>query len=160
VAADALTARGRVVLVGLTQPLGTRLTVDGGPPTGTGLAVLEQTVSLAGADSSIRDTEGKWLAGAAGDQKGGFTAAYDLLVPNAGVPLQLVYNPQWAASIEVYDWATGEFVAVAGRTAADPTMSTAALSPDEVRDGLVRVRLHEPRLSWGTTVWVDAVKNG
>jgi hypothetical protein len=30
------------------------------------------------------------------------------------------------------------------------------LTAGMVRDGLVRVRMHEPRLSWGSNIWVDA----
>ena len=155
VASGALASRGQVVLVGLMQPLPTRLTVDGQSPPGAGLAVLQQTVSLTGADGSIRDVEDKWLTGTTGDQKSGFAAVYDLLVPRADAPLQLTYNPQWATTVEVYDWSRGAFVTVTGQAGADATTSVASLSADQVRDGVVRVRMHEPRLSWGTNVWVD-----
>lgn len=155
VASNALAARGQVVLVGLMPPLPTRLTVDGRSPPGAGLAVLQQTVSLGAADGAIRDAEDKWLAGTTGDQKSGFAAVYDLLVPRTDAPLQLTYNPQWATHVEVYDWASRAFVTVTGLAGADAATSIVGLTPDQVRDGMVRVRMHEPRLSWGTNVWVD-----
>ena len=155
VAAGSINGRGQVVLVGLMQPLPTGLTVDGQPPPGAGLAVLEQNVTMAGADSSLRDVEDKWLVGTSGDQTKGFAAAYDLAVPPTTGALQLTYNSQWATSMEVYDWATGAYVTVTGQ-GMDPTALGVPLTTDLVRNGLVRVRMHEPRLSWGTTVWVDS----
>jgi hypothetical protein len=160
VAADALTARGQVVLVGLTQPLPTGLTVDGQPPPGAGLAVIEQTVTPTGVDSAIRDVEDKWLAATSADGRTGVAATYDLLMPRSDVPLVLDYNPQSATAVDVYDWSRGVFVAISGQAGADPTQGTVALSADQVRDGLVRVRLHEPRLSWATNVWVDTARAG
>ncbi|HEY4026973.1 MAG TPA: hypothetical protein VGO86_11135 [Candidatus Dormibacteraeota bacterium] len=160
VAGSSLRVRGQVVLVGLTRPLPTRLTVDGQTPPGAALAVLEQTVALAGVDSGIRDTEDKWLAGTTGDQKSGFAAVYDLLVPHTGVPLQLTYNPQWTTAMEVYDWSRGVFVPVSAGPGGDPSASAVALAPEQMRDGMVRVRMHEPRLSWATSVWIDEVPAG
>jgi hypothetical protein len=160
VAGSAITARGQVVLVGLTRPLPSRLTVDGQSPPGTALAVLEQTITMSGVDSAIRDSEAKWLVGWSGDAKTGVAATYDVLVPHTDVPLVLDYNPQWATSIEVYDWARGGFAVVSGQPGPDPAHSSAALTPDQVRDGLVRVRLHEPRLSWATNIWVDTARAG
>jgi len=155
VAAGALTTRGQVVLVGLMAPLPTRLTVDGQTPPGAGLAVLQQPVSLSGADSAVRDVEDKWLVGTSGDQKNGFAAVYDVQVPGASAPMRLTYNPQWATSMEVYDWTAGAFVAVRGQPGPDAATSFVALGPSQVRDGVVRVRMHEPRLSWATNIWVD-----
>jgi hypothetical protein len=154
VAGSSITGRGQVVVVGLMQPLPTGLTVDGQPPPGAGLAVLDQTVTVAGADGSLRDVEDKWLVGTSGDQTKGFAAAYDLSVPPTATGLQLTYNSQWASSMEVYDWATGAYETVAGQ-GTDPTALAVPLTADQVRNGLVRVRMHEPRLDWGANVWVD-----
>jgi len=156
VASGPLATRGQAVLVGLTEPVPSRLTVDGQPPPRASLAVLEQTTTLASADSQVRDVERKWLAGATGDQKGGFTAAYDILLPRVDGPLTLTYNAQWATAVDVYDWSRGLFVPVPRQPGRDLAQSTAPISGDQVRDGMVRVRLHEPRLSWATNVWVDA----
>jgi hypothetical protein len=155
VAAGALTTRGQVVLVGLMPPLPTQLTVDGQTPPGAGLAVLQQPVTMAGADSAIRDVEDKWLVGTTGDQKNGFAAVYDVQVPGASAPMRLTYNPQWATSMEVYDWTAGAFATVTGQPGGDAATSIVALGSNQVRDGVVRVRMHEPRLSWATNIWVD-----
>jgi len=159
VAGDSIPQRGQVILVGLMQPLPTRLTVDGEPPPGAGLAVLEQSVPVANADSGLRDVQDKWLVGTSGDQAKGFAGVYDLSVPPTSGRLQLTYNTQWASSMEVYDWTTGAFVSVTGQ-GADPTASAVPLTANLVRNGLVRVREHEPRLSWGANVWVDAASAG
>ncbi len=155
VAADALGPRGQVVLVGLTAPLPSRLTVDGQRPPLAGLAVLQQTVRPGAGDGSVRDLERKWLASTRGDQKTGFTDVYDLALPPPSGPLALTYNVQWSPSAEVYDWSRGAFVPVAGTPRADPAEARATLTPEQVRDGVVRVRMHESRPSWGATVWVD-----
>jgi hypothetical protein len=57
--------------------------------------------------------------------------------------------------MQVFDWSAGAFVPVTGR-GADPTATVVPLTQDQVRNGLVRVRMGEPRLSWATNVWVDA----
>jgi len=155
VAGGSINGRGQVVLVGLMQPLPTRLTVDGQPPPGAGLAVLEQNVTVTGANSSLRDVEDKWLVGSSGDMTKGFAAVYDLSVPPTSGGLQLTYNSQWATSMQVYDWSIGSYVTVTGH-GSDPTASSVPLTADQVRNGLVRVRMGEPRLSWATNVWVDA----
>lgn len=155
VAADALHAPGQAVLVGLMPPLASQLTVDGSPPPQAGLAVIQQQVTLGKADSSIRDVQRKWLASATGDQKGGFTDVYDIVAPQSSVPLVLSYSSVWANSVELYDWSQGRFVPAASVIGSDMSAGSIPLTSDLLRDGMVRVRVHEPRLSWGTNVWVD-----
>lgn len=155
VAADALHAPGQAVLVGLMPPLASQLTVDGSPPPQAGLAVIQQQVTLGKADSSVRDVQRKWLASAMGDQKGGFTDVYDIVAPQSSVPLVLSYSSVWANSVELYDWSQGRFVPAASVIGSDMSAGSIPLTPDLLRDGMVRVRVHEPRLSWGTNVWVD-----
>lgn len=156
VAAQALNAPGSAVLVGLMDPLPSRLTVDGDQPPRRGLAVIQQPVTLGRADGLFRDVQRKWLASAVGDQKGGFVDVYDILVPQSDVALVLSYNPVWATSVEVYDWARGAFVPASSVRGSDPSATTAPITPDLLRGGMLRVRMHEPRLSWGTNVWVEA----
>ena len=155
VAADALHAPGQAVLVGLMPPLASQLTVDGSPPPQAGLAVIQQQVTLGKADSSVRDIQRKWLASATGDQKGGFTDVYDIVAPQSSVPLVLSYSSVWANSVELFDWSKGRFVPAASVTGSDMSAGSIPLTADLLRDGMVRVRVHEPRLSWGTNVWVD-----
>ncbi|HKF17539.1 MAG TPA: hypothetical protein VKF14_10165, partial [Candidatus Dormibacteraeota bacterium] len=117
--------------------------------------VIQQQVTLGKADSSVRDVQRKWLASAAGDQKGGFTDVYDIVAPQSGVPLVLTYSSVWTNSVELYDWSQGRFVSAASVTGSESPAGSVPLSPELLRDGMVRVRVHEARLSWGTNVWVD-----
>src|SRR5262252_2120263 len=156
VATQALHAPGQAVLVGLMPPLPSQLTVDGRPPPQAGLAVIQQQVTLGKADSSVRDVQRKWLASSAGDQKGGFTDVYDIVAPQSGVPLVLTYSSVWTNSVELYDWSQGRFVSAASAAGTELPAGSVPLSPELLRDGMVRVRVHEARLSWGTNVWVDA----
>jgi len=155
VATQALHAPGQAVLVGLMPPLASQLTVDGRPPPQAGLAVIQQQVMLGRADSSVRDVQRKWLASVAGDQKGGFTDVYDIVAPKSGVPLVLTYSSVWANSVELYDWSEGRFVPAASVSGSDAATGSIPLTPNLLRDGMLRVRVHEPRLSWGTNIWVD-----
>jgi hypothetical protein len=160
VAVDALVRRGEAELVGLMPPLPSQLRVDGEQPPQAGLAVLQQAVTLGQADSSLRDFERKWVASTGGDAKNGFVDTYDVSLPSTAARLSLVYNGQWSSTVEVFDWAQGTFLPVTGVPGTDPTQSSAGLTANQVRNGLVRVRLHEPRISWGTSVWVDAASGG
>jgi hypothetical protein len=160
VAADALRQRGQVVLVALTPQLPSRLQVDGQrPPATPGLAVLQQAVLPAVAGGPPRDLERKWLASTSGDQKAGFADVYDLVAPaQAGAeagPLALTYNAEWSPSVEVYDWSRAAFVPAPAQPAGDLTQTRVPLTADQVRDGMVRVRLHERRISWAADVWLD-----
>lgn len=154
VASTAVSGNGQAVLVGLTAPLPSRLTVDGQQPPLASLAVLQQTVGLTGADGSLHDFEHKWLAGSAGDPQHGFTDVYDLEVPPPAGALTLTYA-QAAGAVELWDWGRNAFVPVGGQPGRGPT-AVAALTADQVRDGLVRVRVHEPEPSWAGGLWVDA----
>ena len=155
VAADAINSAGQAVLVALMPPLTSPLTVDGHPPPQAGLAVMQQQVTLARADSSIRDVERKWLASSIGDQKGGFTDVYDIDVPQSGAPLALTYGSVWTSSVEVYDWSRGTFVPAASVAGSNPAAGSLPLTSDLLHGGILRVRVHEPRLTWGANVWVD-----
>jgi hypothetical protein len=153
VATEALAQHGPTVLVALTPPAPSRLLVDGQQPPRAGLAVLQQSVALGGADSSLRDFQRRRLASTAGDQRAGFSDVYDIVLPATTGPLALGSTAQWVTPMEVYNWATGSFEAVG--SASDPAQGKLPLRPEQVQDGVVRVRLHEPRVSWGSSVWVD-----
>jgi hypothetical protein len=156
VAQSGLRARGDVVVVGLTLPVLSQLRVDGEVPPQAALAILEQTVPVAAGDSSLPDLERVWLTASTGDQRTGFVDTYDVLVPSATGSLELTYNSQWSPNIEVYDWSSASFLPVAGAGGSDPTRLTAPLTSAQVRDGLVRVRAHEPRLSWAANLSVGS----
>src|SRR5438105_2666677 len=71
VASSELHEQGQAVLVGLTVPVPSNLTVDGGPPPRLAVAVLQQPVTLEAADGSLRDLEQKRLASSVGDSSSG-----------------------------------------------------------------------------------------
>jgi hypothetical protein len=153
VAVSELQEQGDAVVVGLTIPVSSKLTVDGGQLTPLAVAVLQQPVSLEAADSSLRDFERKRLTSSIGDSSKGFIDVYDLTIPPTTAPLQLTLNQESVTGLEVYDWTQGTFVPVPMDSAT--STSIAPLTAGEVRDGLVRLRVHEPRLMWAQAIWVE-----
>lgn len=149
-------SQGGVVLAGLTRPIASGIAVDGETPAGLAAAVFEQPVELESADGSLRGFERKELAGTVGDQAQGYTDVYDLRLPPAASPLTLSVNPEFVdpAHVEVYDWKRGAFEPVVLPPSAG-TGATVPLNADQVGAGVVRVRLHEPRVLWGASLWVD-----
>lgn len=152
VAASELTEQGQSVLVGLTQPVSSRLTVDGQTPPGLAFAVLQQPVQLESADAALRGFEQKRLASSTGNSTNGFVDVYDLSVPNPTGPLKLNFGEESAGSLQVYDWSQRAFVTVD----VNAPGNTTTLGPSQVQDGQVRIRVHEPRLLWAQGIWVDA----
>jgi hypothetical protein len=154
VASSELQEQGDAVLVGLTVPMHSNLTVDGTPPPRLAVAVLQQPVALEVADGSLRDFEQKRLASSIGDSSSGFVDVYDLTIPATTVPLQLSFGQESVTGVEIYDWTQGAFVPVPmDRTSA---VANVPITASEVRDGLVRVRVHEPRLMWAQSIWVES----
>jgi hypothetical protein len=153
VAASELAEQGDAVLVGLTKPVPSRLTVDGQSPPGLAVAVLQQPVQIEAADSDLQGFEQKRLISSSGDPSSGFTDVYDLTVPSASVPLELNFGAESVTRLEIYDWSQGTFVPVAADTPA--LNASTPLTAGEVHDGLVRVRVREPRLLWAQAIWVD-----
>jgi hypothetical protein len=156
VAATSIVNRGEVVLVGLMEPLPSRLTVDGRRPPLAGIGVLEQSVRPQASDGTIRDLQRRWLAASSGDPKAGYSDVYDLLVPPPSGPLALTFDAGWTPAVEVYDWTRGAFVPGPATRGADASQTGVPLTADQVGGGMVRVRLHEPRVSWGATLSLDA----
>lgn len=150
----ALATQGDAVLVGLTRPLPSAIQVDGSSPPGWALAVLEQPVRLEAADALLPLFESRQLASSSGDSIHGFTAVYDISFPSTSAPLALTVSHQWPASVEVYNWVRGTFEQVE-LASGDSGTAPLPLSPEQVAAGMVRVRLKEPRLRWGSTMVVD-----
>lgn len=153
VAVPSLTQRGQAVLVGLTAPLQSRLTVDGERPPRASVAVIQQAVSVTSADGGGRDFQRRSLASTVGEARTGFIDVYDILVPPSSRPLRLMASSQPGAEAEVYDWARGAFLP-ASQVDPDPRPGV-RLGPEHIRDGLVRIRLREPRVTWGASIWVE-----
>lgn len=152
VAVPSLAQRGQAVLVGLTTPLPSQLTVDGERPPRWALAVLQQPVTVASADGPARDFQRRSLASTAGDSRSGYLDVYDIQVPATSAPLRLAAATQSPGDVEVFDWLRNAFTP---SSAVGPGRAT-VLGSEHVRDGLVRVRVREPRLTWGAALWIES----
>jgi hypothetical protein len=151
VAVSELGTSGQAVLVGLTPALPSPLTVDGSHPRQTALAVLEEPVSPVQV-TAPRQFEQRLLA-ASSPGSGGYTDVYDVVVAGATPPLRLTYTTGWFSQVEVYDFAARAYRSVPPGGGAQTTVE---LTPGELRDGIVRVRVSEPRVGWGENLWVDS----
>ncbi len=151
VAISELATSGGGVLVGLTQPLPSPLTVDGEHPRQAALAVLEEPISPVQV-TTPRLFEQRLLA-ASSSGSGGYTDVYDVVVAGAGLPLRLTYTTGWFSQVEVYDFATRTYRPV---PPGGGPQTSVELAPGELRGGIVRVRVSEPRVGWGENLWVDA----
>lgn len=150
-------------LVGFTDPLSSDLRVDGQAPAQSGTAVFEMPVTAERADGEISVWAVRRLVGSAGERaRGGFTDVYDLQLPGR-LPAQLdvAYSSAGFGAVEVFDWSAGTWRSGGfGDDPTDATRARRALAPGEVAAAaggalnLVRLRVHEPRLSWGAGLFV------
>lgn len=155
-AANGIAGGGQPVLVGFTVPAPSSFTVDGQTPPAAAAAVIEQPVTLESADGQLRDFESKRLASFTGDSSTGFLDVYDVLLPPSTGPLELSYARQFASGVEIYDFAQGTFVKGTSNGSAEDPLVSVTLTPEQVRTGMVRVRLREPRIFQGASFWVDS----
>jgi hypothetical protein len=85
----------------------------------------------------------------------GFNDAYDIAIPSARGSLVFRYDKRIYSAVSVYDWTARTWRQ--GDFSSDPTtplVMLTQLSPSEVRDGLVRVRVTEVNLTWGSDITV------
>lgn len=160
VARGALAANPQPILMAFVQPLTSHLSVDGRLPATASAALMEQPVRIQSADTMLRDWTEVRILGAAGDQRAGFTSVYDIDVPApSSLPLQLSFDGRQHGSVDVYDWRSGAWRS--GPWVTDPQNGVnriGALSPDEISSGTVRVRIKEPRLTWGAFIEVQPAR--
>jgi hypothetical protein len=154
VALASLSAGKGSVLTGFTAPTPSALKVDGGRPQLSSLAVLQQPVQVEAADGLLRFFEARQLAISNGEPGSGFQDAYDIVVPHTSAVLTLNYNTDLSAEMEIYDFSLGRFVR-ATPPPAGRVLTSVPVSPTQISNGLVRVRLREARLFQGSSVWVD-----
>jgi hypothetical protein len=157
VALTGIAAGDSAMLTGLTVPTPSELRVDGEAPQQIGVAVLAQPLLVDAADSSLRYFQHRRLASSSGEAATGFQDVYDILLPNtSGAALSLKYNAELSANLEIYDFSTGRFVKVTRPPGT--VLSSVPLSPTQISNNQVRVRIKEARLFQGSNVWVDASK--
>jgi hypothetical protein len=153
VALTGIGAGERAVLTGLTVPTPSELKVDGEVPQQMGVAVLEQPLRVDAADSSLRFFQHRRLASSSGEASTGFQDVYDIQLPTTPGALSLKYNAELSANLEIYDFSTGRFVKVTNPPST--VLTSVLLSPTQISNHQVRVRLKEARLFQGSNVWVD-----
>jgi hypothetical protein len=155
----ALSVDPQPILLGFVPPLKAHLRLDGSQAPRTGTAIIEQPVRLDSADTLLRDWEQVRLLATAGDQRTGYQSVYDIDLPAApGLPLMLSFDSSRpGTAVEVYDWRQRTWRT--GPWTPDPQNAAiigGRLRADEISGGTVRVRVKEPRLSWGAAIWVEA----
>jgi hypothetical protein len=160
---EALSSSGAPWLVGFTDPVPGMLMVDGVMPRQTAITVFQAPVTMEQADATTSDFAVRRLASTVGDRAhGGFTDVYDLELPGKLPPVATVgYDKFQYTSVEVYDWSSQTWRA--GAWADDPSnqgRQLSPLSPAELLAAsggtrtLVRLRVKEPRVSWGSALYV------
>ncbi len=163
VGVQALTSTGTPWLVGFTDPLPGAFKVDGATPRTDALTVFEAPAAIEKADATLTDFGSRRLASTTGGRTlGGFTDVYDLEVPVQVPPRVLAgYDKATYSSVEIYDWAAQTWRG--GSWTDDPTdvgRVLAPLTPAEIlasKDGtanLVRLRVREPRVGWGSSLYL------
>lgn len=160
-ATQAATSPGGLALVGTTDPVG-ELKVEGRPPASTALAVLAQPLRLQSADSlATAPPPARMVASYSGGQSSSIDV-YELQLPpglSSGVALQSAIVPNGAPQVtqteEVYDWASGSWQPLPFPTMPGLAPAT-TLSPGEINQGVVRVRVAESSLRQVSLAVVDA----
>lgn len=166
VGAELLAGGGqRAWLVGFTDPIPSRLTVDGAVPATTSTTVFEMPVSVERADGQVSDWATARLVASSGRRGGpGFTDVYDLQLPGR-LPstLRVEYQKAQFGAVEVFDWASGRWSGGPyDDDAADATRAGRNLHPGEIAGvaggafDMVRLRVSEPRIAWGAGLFVTS----
>ncbi len=147
------------LIVAFTDPLASSLQVDGEQPPTSTITALEQPVTLEAADGLLADFSRTLLASTSGNQRDGFLDAYDLVLPLNTTPgVQLSWDKRWAQQVEIYDWTAGAWHPAGFDPEDANPIATVGLAGGDTAGGLVRVRVREPRLSWGSTLAVEMPK--
>ena len=160
-ATQAATSPGGLALVGTTDPVGD-LRVEGRPPARTALAVLTQPLRLESADSLASAPPPARMVGSFSGGGSSSVDVYELQLPpglSGRVALQsaIVSNgiQQYGQAQEVYDWTSGSWQPLPSPNM--PGLSpTTTLTPSEINQGVVRVRIAEDSLHQVAIAVVDA----
>jgi len=150
-----LTHPGQLAIVGFVKPADSNLRVDGSAPGGQVIAGFGMPVEVESAVGRLGTVALPRLAGFYPESGTSFIDAYDIALPSATGSLVLRYDKRLYSGVAVYDWAAGTWRQ--SDFSDDPTtplVILTRLNPSEVRDGLVRVRVHEATLTWGSEIAV------
>ena len=147
---------GQLAIVGFVKPVDSQLAVDGVAPGGQVVAAFGMPVEVESASGRLGDVAVPRLAASHPETATfDYVDAYDISLPSTSGPLVLRYEQRLYSQVQVYDWQArtwrpGPFT----QDPASPLVMFARLDPTEVRDGLVRVRVREGSLSWGSDLTV------
>jgi hypothetical protein len=146
---------GQLAVVGFVKPADSNLRVDGSSPGGQVIAAFAMPVDVESAAGRLGDVALTRLAGFYARSGNSFTDTYDVELPSATGSLVLRYDKRLYTGVAVYDWTArtwrqSDFTA----DPATPLVMLTGLRPNEVRSGLVRVRVNEANLSWGSEITV------
>ncbi|HEY8760337.1 MAG TPA: hypothetical protein VIP52_05430 [Candidatus Dormibacteraeota bacterium] len=150
-----LTHPGQLAIVGFVKPADSNLRVDGSAPGGQVIAAFGMPVEVESAVGRLGTVALPRLAGFYPESGTSFIDAYDIALPSATGSLVLRYDKRLYSGVAVYDWTAGTWRQ--SDFSDDPTtplVILTRLNPSEVRDGLVRVRVHEATLTWGSEIAV------
>jgi len=146
---------GQLAIVGFVKPADTNLRVDGSSPGGQVIAAFGMPVEVESAVGRLGTVALPRLAGFYPEGGTSFVDTYDIALPGATGPLVLRYDKRLYTGVAVYDWTAGTWrQSDFSDDPATPLVLLTQLKPSEVRDGLVRVRVHEATLTWGSEIVV------
>jgi hypothetical protein len=148
----------RPYLVGFTDPLPGGLNVDGSAPSRSAAAIWQLPVIMEAADAELGRWSATHLAGVSGERRMGFVDVYDIELPaQAPARLELAFDKFQYSKVEVWNWAAGAWGG--GPWQDDPNNPgrfLTSLAPTDVASGLLRLRVKEVRINWGTGLYVTA----
>jgi hypothetical protein len=150
-----LSHAGQLAIVGFVKPVDTRLLVDGLAPGGQVLAAFGMPVDVDTASGRLGDVAVPRLASLYSAAGNSLIDTYDIALPTATGSMVLRYDKRLYSGVAVYDW-TARTWRQSGFTQdpGTPLVMLSQLSPGEIRDGRVRVRVSEATLSWGSDLTV------
>jgi hypothetical protein len=154
-----LSHAGQLAVVGFLPPGDSGLAVDGLAPGGQVVAAFGMPVEVESASGRLGEVAYPRLAGSVPDPNAGaLLDTYDVALPAATGNLMLRYDQRLYSDVQVYDWQTHTWLS--SRFQQDPTTSLVQLTQltsSEIHEGLVRVRLHELAVTWGSDLTVRFV---
>ena len=142
-------------MVGFVRPVNSDLGVGGKAPVGAVLAAFGMPVDVESATARLGDVAFPRLAAFLPESAGLFLDTYDIGLPAVSEPLVLRYDKRIYSDVQVYDWLSrtwrsGGFE----QDPASPIVTLTHLDPSEVHASLVRVRVHEVSLTWGSDLTI------
>jgi hypothetical protein len=144
-------------LVGFTDPLPGAVSVDGSAPSRSATAIWQLPVTMEAADAELGRWSATHLAGVSGERRTGFVDVYDIELPaQAPARLDLAFDKFQYSRVEVWNWASEAWGG--GPWQDDPNNPgrfISALAPSDLASGLLRLRVKEVRITWGSGLYVS-----